>query len=168
MTRTELPNVETLLDSMQQQLESLTGSDQPPVMLGIHTGGWWVARELHQRLGLAEPLGELNSQFHRDDFSRSGLHPNVGPSRLPVSVQDRDVILVDDILYTGRTVRAALNEIFDYGRPRRVWLAVLLDRGERELPIQADIAGGRIDLPAGQHIKLNGPEPLELMLGEKS
>lgn len=168
MTKTELPKVEALLDNMQQQLESLRNSGQPPLMLGIHTGGWWVAGELHKRLGLSEPLGELNSQFHRDDFTQSGLHPNVGPSRLPVSVQDREVILVDDILYTGRTVRAALNEIFDYGRPRRVWLAVLLDRGQRELPIQPDVVGGQIDLPAGQQIKLNGPDPLELMLGEKS
>ena len=171
MTNTALPDVSQLLENMRAQLEPLVdsaNSEQPPLMLGIHTGGWWVAQALHQRLGLNEPLGELNSQFHRDDFNKSGLHHNVGPSNLPVSVQDRDVILVDDILYTGRTIRAALNEIFDYGRPRRILLAVLLDRGQRELPIQADIVGGQIDLPASQQIKLNGPDPLELMLGDKS
>ncbi|MGB1581981.1 MAG: bifunctional pyr operon transcriptional regulator/uracil phosphoribosyltransferase PyrR [Nevskiales bacterium] len=168
MSTNTLPDVNSLLDNMREQLTPLLNSDSPPLMLGIHTGGWWVAQALHQQMGLTEPLGELNSQFHRDDFNKSGLHPNVGPSRLPVSVQDRDVILVDDILYTGRTVRAALNEIFDYGRPRRILLAVMLDRGQRELPIQPDIVGGRIDLPNTQKIKLNGPEPLELMLGEKA
>ncbi len=167
MIEITIPEVSDLLDSMEKQLHQLVDAlNEPPLMLGIHTGGWWVAQALHQRLGLREPLGELNSQFHRDDFSQSGLHGNVGPSKLPLPVQDRHVILVDDILYTGRTVRAALNEIFDYGRPRSVRLAVLLDRHERELPIQADVVGGHIDLPAGCQIKLNGPQPLALMLGE--
>lgn len=166
MSEPTLPAVDTLLENMLPPLRTLidAGPDEP-IMLGIHTGGWWVAQALHQRLALNTELGALNSQFHRDDFGHTGLHRNVEPSNLPLSLQDRRVILVDDILYTGRTIRAALNEIFDYGRPSRVYLAVLLDRDERELPIRADISGGRIALPAGRKIKLAGPEPLTLTLG---
>ena len=168
MNHTPVPDVAELLDKLQTQLQQhIEQMSSPPLMLGIHTGGWWLASELHRRLKLSEPLGELNSQFHRDDFSQSGLHPNVGPSRLPVPVDDRDIILVDDILHTGRTIRAALNEIFDFGRPGHVLLAVLLDREQPELPIRPDFVGGTISLEPGQQIKLNGPDPLELMLGEK-
>ena len=115
-------------------------------------------------MGLSEPLGTLNISFYRDDFTRIGVHPQVKPSRLPVDVEGRDILLVDDVLHTGRTIRAALNEIFDYGRPARVWLAVLVDRGGRELPIQADVVGARLALAAGQQVKLTGPEPLSLSI----
>ncbi len=134
-----------------------------PLMVGIHTGGVWIAEQLQQRLGFEGPIGKLNISFYRDDFSRIGMHPEVRPSQLP-STEDRDVILIDDVLYTGRTIRAALNELFDYGRPRRVILGVLVERNGRELPIQADCSGARIELAAGQRVKLTGPSPLHLEL----
>lgn len=131
-----------------------------PVLIGIHTGGAWIAQRLHQQLQLIEPLGLLDISFYRDDFSQIGVHPTVQPSTLPLSVENRDVVLVDDVLFTGRTIRAALNEIFDYGRPRQVLLAVLLDRGGREIPIQADCVGARLDLPLSRRVKLTGPDTL--------
>lgn len=161
----ELESVDTLLDRMHAGLVACVGRDADPVMVGIHTGGHWVARALHARMGLPEPLGGIDISFYRDDFSRIGLHPQVQPSSLPMSIDDRTVILVDDVLYTGRTIRAALNELFDYGRPQRVLLAVLVDRGGRELPIAADVVGQNLgELAPGQHVKLTGPEPLTLAL----
>ena len=105
--------------------------------------------------------------FNRDDFSRIGVHPTVTPSQLPFEVEDRHLLLVDDILFSGRTIRAALNEIFDYGRPASVTLAVLVDRSGRELPIEAAVTGTRMTLAGDEHVKLTGPEPLELLLQEK-
>ncbi len=125
-----------------------------PLMIGIHTGGAWVAEWLHTALELGEPLGSIDISFYRDDFSRVGVNPTVKTSNLPVNLEDRHIILVDDVLHTGRTIRAALNEIFDYGRPASVALAVLLARDGRELPIQADVAGQTVALSARQHIKL--------------
>lgn len=133
-----------------------------PLMVGIKRGGAWVAQKLHESLNLNEPLGELNIAFYRDDFSTLGLHPAVSPSHLPVDIDNRDIILVDDVLYTGRTIRAAMNEIFDYGRPASITLVVLIERSGRELPIQADIIGKTITLNEGEHVKLLGPEPLTL------
>ncbi len=134
------------------------------VLIGIRTGGVWVAEELHKRLKPPEPVGGLNIAYHRDDFARKGLHPTVEPSDLPFGVENRHVVLVDDILYTGRTVRAALNEIFDYGRPASVTLVVLVDRCGRELPIEANLVGTTMTLAPGEHVKLTGPEPLALRL----
>ncbi len=133
-----------------------------PFMVGIHTGGVWIAEALHRRLAPDLPLGILDISFYRDDFTRIGVNPQVRPSSLPVSVDDRHIVLVDDVLYTGRTIRAALNELFDYGRPASVLLAVLVDRNGRELPIQADVAGLHMDLPPHRQVKLQGPEPLVL------
>jgi pyrimidine operon attenuation protein/uracil phosphoribosyltransferase len=134
-----------------------------PLMVGIHTGGVWVARRLHAALGLAEPLGSLDISFYRDDFTRLGLHPQVRPSHLPVATDGRHIILVDDVLQTGRTIRAALNVLFDYGRPRSVILAVLAERDGRQLPIAADVVGLHARLEPGEQIKLTGPEPLILV-----
>jgi len=135
-----------------------------PLMIGVHTGGVWVAEQLHQQLDLASPLGHLNISFYRDDFTRIGVHPQVNPSKLPFDVNDQEVILVDDVLYTGRTIRAALNEIFDYGRPKSVMLVVLVDRGGRELPIQADVVGKALSLSPHEHVKLSAPQPLQLLI----
>lgn len=137
---------------------------QNPIMIGIHTGGVWVAQALHQQLGLSEALGTLDISFYRDDFTRVGINPQVKPSALPLSVDDRHIILVDDVLYTGRTIRAAMNELFDYGRPASIMLAVLVERDGRELPIQADAVGQHIPLKKGEQIKLQGPEPLTLSI----
>lgn len=155
--------VDPLIDKMAAAIRVQTEQDgRAPLMIGIKRGGAWVADRLHRQLGYSEPLGELNIAFYRDDFSALGLHPEVSPSRLPVAVNDRQILLIDDVLYTGRTVRAALNELFDYGRPAGIRLAVLIDRGGRELPIQADITGHALALQPGEQVKLTGPDPLAL------
>ena len=155
-----------LLETLSSDLRSLLQSRQieNPVMIGIHTGGVLVAEELHKKLNIKQPLGSLNITFYRDDFTRIGMHPQVQPSNLPFAIDDQHIILVDDVLHTGRTIRAALNEIFDYGRPASVKLAVLINRGGHELPIQADVVGESVELKPGQQIKLTGPEKLALKL----
>jgi pyrimidine operon attenuation protein/uracil phosphoribosyltransferase len=154
-------DVTGLIERLARRLRVLAVPD--PLMIGILTGGVWVAERLHASLGLTEPLGALNINFYRDDFTRIGLHPQVSPSSLPFEVDARNIILVDDVLHTGRTIRAALNEIFDYGRPASVRLIVLVERSGRELPIQPDAVGEHVDLDAREHIKLTGPEPLRLV-----
>src|SRR3990172_7152415 len=111
------PEIDNLLMAMAAQLQQIAPGN--PVMVGIQSGGVWIAERLHKLMGLKIPLGHLNIAFYRDDFSRIGLHPQVTPSSLPFDVEDQHIILVDDVLHTGRTIRAALNEIFDYGRPAR-------------------------------------------------
>ncbi len=133
-----------------------------PVLVGVHTGGVWVARRLQALLGGEVPLGTLDISFYRDDFSRIGVNPQVRPSELPFDVEGRHIVLVDDVLYTGRTVRAALDELFDYGRPASVRLVALVDRGGRELPVAPDIVGMHLELGPDENIKLTGPEPLTL------
>ncbi len=127
----------------------------------------WVAERLYTELNLSSSLGSININFYRDDFSRIGLHPQVSASEIPENVEGRHLILVDDVLQTGRTIRAALNEIFSYGRPDSVRLAVLVERGDRELPIQPDVVGLKLPLAAHQHIQLTGPQPLALVLSER-
>lgn len=137
-----------------------------PLMIGIHTGGVWLAQRLHQQLAFADPLGQLDISFYRDDFTRIGMHPQVRPSKIPVPVDDRHIVLVDDVLQTGRTIRAALNVLFDYGRPASVVLATLAERDGRELPIEPNLVGMRARLEPGQQLKLTGPDPLQLVLGQ--
>ncbi len=155
-------DVDALIEKMAAELSRLITSQQldNPLMVGIHTGGVWVAKRLHKLLALQEPLATLDISFYRDDFTRIGINPQVKPSVLPRHLDDRNIILVDDVLYTGRTVRAALNEIFDYGRPARILLAVLLDRGGRELPLEANVTGKQLLLKQNEQVKLTGPEPL--------
>ncbi len=165
MTHTPIETTD-LITNITRELKVRIEAEQlcNPAMIGIHTGGTWVAERIHQQLELETPLGELNISFYRDDFSRKGMQPQVSPSRLPFKVDDRHIILVDDVLYTGRTIRAALNEIFDYGRPATITLAVLAIRDGRELPIQADVVGGHFELESHQQIKLQGPDPLSLRI----
>lgn len=161
-------NVDTLIESLSASLTDLL-SDRNisnPAVIGIRTGGVWVAERLMDTVASDDPMGELNIAFYRDDFSQIGMHPTVEPSRLPFDVDGRHLILVDDILYTGRTVRAAMNEIFDYGRPASIIFVVLVDRSGRELPIQADAVGTRMSLAANEHVKLLGPSELRLELVE--
>jgi len=157
-------NIDQCLDNMVGELKELLEKNgrADPLMIGIQTGGVWVAEQLRLRKGIEPPLGELNIAFYRDDFSRIGLHPRVSPSNLPFDIENKHIILVDDVLYTGRTIRAALNEIFDFGRPASVTLVVLIERSGQELPIKADIVGKRISLNTNEHVKLCGPEPLAL------
>lgn len=164
--RKNAAEIDAALDDMAVRLRAAldAGDREDAVLIGIRTGGVWVAEQLRRRLKIDEPVGSLNIAYHRDDFARKGLHPTVDASDLPYDIDDRHVVLVDDILYTGRTVRAALNEIFDYGRPASVMLVVLVDRGGRELPVAADIAGMQMTLRAGEHVKLTGPDPLALTL----
>ncbi|MDD5578061.1 MAG: bifunctional pyr operon transcriptional regulator/uracil phosphoribosyltransferase PyrR [Methylobacter sp.] len=135
-----------------------------PLMIGIRTGGVWIAEHMHRRLNIEEPLGLLDISFYRDDFSQIGVNPDVKPSQLPPHIEGREIILVDDVFYTGRTIRAALNEIFDYGRPNQVVLAVLIKRDGRQIPLNPDCIGASIILDANQRIKLTGPEPLAIEL----
>ena len=162
-----LPSVESLIEKLTQALTPYFSSpESQPVIVGIETGGVWVAERLRQRLAPDAELGRLDISFYRDDFTRKGLQPVVKPSSLPIDIDDRTVLLIDDVLQSGRTVRAAMNEIFDYGRPSRVLLAILIDRGQREIPIQADCIGASLSLDSNSHIKLTGPEPLALEFKE--
>jgi pyrimidine operon attenuation protein/uracil phosphoribosyltransferase len=163
MTHTHL-EINALLSSLETNLAKTILSRQlkNPLMIGIRTGGVWVAEAMHLRLGIEEPLGLLDIAFYRHDFSQIGVHPNVKPSQLPSHLEGRDIILVDDVFYTGRTIRAALNEIFDYGRPNQVILAVLIERDGRQIPLCPDCVGASINLDAGQRIKLTGPKPLAI------
>lgn len=165
----DLMNVESALDQMAQDLERLFRQKAvtAPLVIGIRTGGVWVAEALQRRLKLADPCGVLDISFYRDDFERIGLNPQVQPSALPVDTKDRHVLLVDDVIMSGRTIRAAMNEIFDYGRPASITLAALADLGARELPIQPDLVGRRLELTKGQRVKLRGPEPLRLEVRER-
>ncbi len=158
----QLPDVEALTQELAQKIKPHLTTNS--ALVGIHTGGVWLAQALHAKLGTSIPLGALDISFYRDDFSREGLHPEVKPSDMPFDVTDRDVILVDDVLYTGRTVRAAINELFDYGRPASIQLVVLVDRGGRELPFSAQFVGFSLPLEEGQNIQLIQDEHGKLTL----
>jgi len=160
-----LPSVESLIESLTQALTPyFSNPESQPVIVGIETGGVWVAEQIRKRIAPQAELGRLNISFYRDDFTRNGLHPVVKPSSLPVDIDDRTIILIDDVLQSGRTVRAAMNEIFDYGRPQKILLVILIDRGQREIPVQADFVGASLSLDSNTHIKLEGPEPLNLII----
>ena len=148
----KLPDAEKLCTQLARELKARV--TPASAMVGIHTGGAWVAERLHQALKLQTPLATLDVSFYRDDYQARGLHKDVQRSDIPFEVEGRDLVLVDDVLYTGRTIRAALHEIFDYGRPASVKLAVLVDRDGRQLPIAAQYAGTQITVGAGQSVGL--------------
>jgi pyrimidine operon attenuation protein/uracil phosphoribosyltransferase len=158
----KLPDAERLYDDLVRQLKSIVTPETG--MVGIQTGGAWVAERLHRDLGLAVPLGTLNISFYRDDYASSGLHANVRPSQIPFDVNGRRILLVDDVLFTGRTVRGAMNELFDYGRPESVSLAVLVDRGGRQLPIAAQFVGATVAVPPGAKLDLRRDDAGRLSL----
>jgi pyrimidine operon attenuation protein/uracil phosphoribosyltransferase len=147
-----LPDAEQLLKALIEQMRPAVGPETG--LIGIHTGGAWIAERLHQALKPKIPCAFLDVSFYRDDYEARGLHRDVKRSEIPFEVDGRDLILVDDVLYTGRTIRAALNELFDYGRPASVRLAALVDRGGRELPIAAQFVGTTLALKRGQSIGL--------------
>jgi pyrimidine operon attenuation protein/uracil phosphoribosyltransferase len=128
---------------------------QPATLLvGIWSGGAWLAERLQRDLGLAGEAGVISSALHRDDFGSRGLTAGADHTRLPFEIDGKEILLIDDVLFTGRTIRAAINELYDFGRPASVLLAVLVDRGGRELPISAAVSAARIALPAGQRLSL--------------
>ena len=147
-----LPNPDELIVTLVEKLRARANAELG--IIGIRTGGVWVAERLHQALGLVLPMGTIDVSFYRDDYGRVGLHPGVKPSEIPFKVENRNILLVDDVLYTGRTVRAAINEIFDYGRPGTLWLAALVDRGGRQLPFAADAVGATLSIPPDQRVEL--------------
>jgi pyrimidine operon attenuation protein/uracil phosphoribosyltransferase len=157
-----LPDPEALCAELVRQLKPQVTADT--ALVGIHTGGVWLAERLHAALGIALPLGVLDISFYRDDFDKTGLHPQIKPSRIPFEVEGRNIVLVDDVLYTGRTVRGAMNELFDYGRPASISLAVLIDRGGRELPVAAQYVGASLDVPPGDMLVLDKDDNGKLRL----
>ncbi|MCG7200091.1 bifunctional pyr operon transcriptional regulator/uracil phosphoribosyltransferase PyrR [Marinobacter pelagius] len=161
-------DINQLLDELETGLRRILEERgvTEPAIIGIRTGGVWLADVLSKRLGIDQAFGELDISFYRDDFSRIGLNPKVKPSSLPFDTEGRDIILIDDVIMSGRTIRAAMNEIFDYGRPASIILATLIDLGARELPIQPDVAGRVLSLAAHQRVKLRGPDPLRIELQE--
>jgi len=154
------PDAEALYTELVRKI--LANHDQKIVLVGIHTGGAWLAERLFQDLTPAgvttEPLGMLSVSFHRDDFDKIGLHTQQKSTDIPFSVDAAHILLVDDVLQSGRTVRAAINELFDYGRPASISLAVLVDRGNRELPICAQYVGATLLLPTEKSLSLNHDE----------
>ena len=154
MKTVESLNAEALYLELLRSLQTLLASyPKPPRLVGVASGGAWLAERLQKDLGLNEPVGVLSSVMHRDDFASRGLATSA-QTLLPFDVNGEHLIVLDDVLYTGRTIRAVLNELFDYGRPASVKLAVLVDRGGRELPVQADLAMARVTLPATQSLQL--------------
>ena len=147
-----LPDAEALLNQLAERMRPQVSA--ATALIGIHTGGVWLAERLHRALGLKQPLGTIDVSFYRDDYESRGLHARVKPSDIPFEVADADVILVDDVLYTGRTIRAAINELFDYGRPQRIRLAALVDRGGRELPIAPQFLGAEVKVADNEQIEL--------------
>jgi pyrimidine operon attenuation protein / uracil phosphoribosyltransferase len=147
-----LPDAEQLLKALTENMRPAVGPETG--LIGIHTGGVWIAERLHHAFKPRVALATIDVSFYRDDYDQRGLHRNPKRSEIPFEVEGRDLVLVDDVLYTGRTIRAALNEIFDYGRPGNVRLAALVDRGGRQLPIAAQFVGAAIEVPAGQSIGL--------------
>lgn len=146
-----VPNAEALYVDLQRGVKALLRADTH--LVGITSGGAWLAERLHKDLGLSGAPGVISSAMHRDDFARRGMTASAQTS-LPFEIDGADVLLLDDVLYTGRTIRAVLNELFDFGRPACVRLAVLVDRGGRELPVAADFAAAQLALPDTQLLAL--------------
>lgn len=148
----QLPDAEVVFKDLVQKIQSDDYKDF--AIIGIRTGGVWLAERLHQELAITEPLGILSVAFYRDDFDKIGLHSQVKPSEIPFEVEGARILLVDDVVNTGRTIRAAINELFDYGRPACIRLATLVDRGGRELPIAAQYTGIELELSADKMLEL--------------
>lgn len=147
-----LPDAEQLLAALIDDMRPAVGPDSG--LIGIHTGGVWIAERLHAALGLKVACGSLDVSFYRDDYAKIGLHRDVKTSDIPFEVEGRHLVLVDDVLFTGRTIRAAMNELFDYGRPASIRLAALVDRGGRELPIAAQFVGAAVTVGSDEIIEL--------------
>jgi len=142
LTDASLPDAEITLGRLAEKMRGAVAFDAK--LIGIHSGGAWVAERLGQMLPGEHPVGYIDVSFYRDDYAQKGLRPKLASTTLPFEVAGSRIVLVDDVLYTGRSVRAAINELFDYGRPESIELAVLIDRGGRELPVQPTYVGARL------------------------
>lgn len=162
--------MKSILPTASELCRALAAQIRPHVrpetaLVGIRTGGEWIAEWLHGELGLTTPLGSVDVSYYRDDVHQRGVGGHIGqtrPSSIPFEVEGAHIIIVDDVLYTGRTIRAAINELFDYGRPAYVDLAVLVDRGHRELPIAATYCPHSMELPASQTLVLERTDDRQL------
>lgn len=152
MKSIQLLDAEKLFNNLVKEIQQDSPKDF--TLVGIRTGGVWLAERLHREFAFARPLGMLDVSFYRDDFNKIGLHAQVKRSEIPFEVDDAHILLVDDVLQTGRTIRAAINGLFDYGRPASISLAALVDRGGRELPIAAQYIGVKLELPAEKKLEL--------------
>ena len=139
---TELPDAEATLLALAERMRGAVAHDA--AFVGIYSGGAWLAERLPALVPGNHPVGYIDVSFYRDDYARTGLKPNTKRTELPFDVDGATIVLVDDVLFTGRSVRAAVNELFDFGRPARIELAVLIDRGGRELPIEPTYCGARL------------------------
>ena len=161
-----LPDAEQLLEELARQMQGALAYDAR--LIGIHSGGAWLAQRLSTMLDGDHPFGTMDVSFYRDDYDRVGLKPKVRRTELPFDIEGARLVLIDDVLYTGRSVRAALNELFDYGRPASVELAVLIDRGGRELPIEPTYCGARIAVVGERSVVLNRNDDGRLALSLES
>jgi pyrimidine operon attenuation protein / uracil phosphoribosyltransferase len=149
---TKLPDAEKLCQQLAAELRPRIGPKS--AMVGLYTGGAWLAERLHKLLGMQSPLGLMDIAFYRDDYAARGLKHDPKRTKIPFDVNGAELLLVDDVLYSGRTVRAAMNELFDYGRPASISLVVLADRGGRQLPICPQYCGAKLEVPAGMRLRL--------------
>ena len=157
-----LPDAETLLAALADRMRGAIAHDA--AFVGIYSGGAWLAQRLAAMLSGEHPVGFIDVSFYRDDYARTGLKPNARRTELPFDVAGSTIVLVDDVLYTGRSVRAAVNELFDFGRPERIELAVLVDRGGRELPIEATYTGAQLAVARNLSIVLSRADDGKLTL----
>jgi pyrimidine operon attenuation protein/uracil phosphoribosyltransferase len=154
LTSSSTLDAEALYATLLAQVKAGLAGASDPAIVGIHSGGAWLAERLAADLGLTARFGVLDVSFYRDDFAKKGLHADVKPTQINFDVAGATLLLVDDVLYTGRTTRAAINELFDYGRPARIMLAALVDRGERQLPVAADFVAAKVTVAPGQALVL--------------
>lgn len=147
-------DAEALYQTLAKRIKAALAHAENLAIVGIYSGGAWLAERLASELQLKERLGFIDVSFYRDDYAEKGLHAEVKPTQIPFEVDGANILLVDDVLYTGRTTRAAINELFDYGRPAKIMLAALVDRGGRELPIAADFVADTISLSEDQQLIL--------------
>jgi len=159
---TKLPDAEKLCEQLARELKPLVGPKT--AMVGLYTGGAWLAERLHPMLGLKSALGLMDIAFYRDDYAARGLKHDPKRTKIPFDVNGAELLLVDDVLYSGRTIRAAMNELFDYGRPASIALVVLADRGGRQLPICPQHVGARVEVPAGMRLALKREDSGQLAL----
>lgn len=157
-------DAEALYARLEEQVVAALAHEDKPAIVGIYSGGAWLAERLADKLNLNERLGFIDVSFYRDDYAEKGLPASVKPTQIPFEVDGATILLVDDVLYTGRTTRAAINELFDYGRPAKILLASLIDRGGRQLPIAADFVAQSVTLAAGESLSLQRAENGRLSL----